>query len=66
MSDSQGIPEAGGHGVRRLCIAVNLEHYSHRPDSAQVEAQRAMSSLLREAGAARGTGTGSVAHPAPG
>jgi hypothetical protein len=50
MSNSQGMPGASGRGVRRLCIAVDLEHYSLRPDSAQVEAQRAMTGLLREAG----------------
>lgn len=50
MSNPQGMPGASGRGVRRLCIAVDLEHYSHRPDSAQVEAQRAMTGLLREAG----------------
>jgi hypothetical protein len=44
MSDSIG------HGVRRMCIAVDLEHYSQLDDAAQVEAQRAMSALLRDAG----------------
>jgi hypothetical protein len=42
--------EGAGRGVRRLCIAVDLEHYSQRPDSGQIEAQRAMSELLRQAG----------------
>lgn len=39
-----------GHGVRRMCVAGDLEHYSRRPDNGQVEAQRAMARLLREAG----------------
>ena len=39
-----------GHGVRRMCIAADLEHYSRRTDAGQIEAQRAMSRLVREAG----------------
>jgi hypothetical protein len=39
-----------GYGVRRMCIAVDLEHYSRRTDAGQIEAQRAMSELVREAG----------------
>jgi hypothetical protein len=39
-----------GHGVRRMCVAGDLEHYSRRPDNGQVEAQRAMARMLREAG----------------
>jgi hypothetical protein len=50
MSDSQETTSAIGHGVRRLCIAVDLEHYSQRSDAGQIEAQRAMSALLRRAG----------------
>jgi hypothetical protein len=51
MSNTQKItPAAIGHGVRRLCIAVDLERYSRRADSDQVEAQRAMSALLHSAG----------------
>lgn len=50
MPDSQETTSAIGHGVRRLCIAVDLEHYSQRSDAGQVEAQRAMSTLLRRAG----------------
>ena len=50
MTNPQRIPPPAGRGVRRLCIAMDLEHYSQRPDSGQVEAQRAMSGLLREAG----------------
>jgi hypothetical protein len=50
MSHPQGLPQTAGRGVRRLCIAIDLEHYSQRPDSGQVKAQRAMSELLREAG----------------
>jgi hypothetical protein len=45
--------EPGGNGVRRMCIAVDLEHYSRRTDAGQIEAQRAMSRLVHEA-AARG------------
>lgn len=50
MPNAENTSEAIGHGVRRLCVAIDLERYSQRPDSAQVEAQRAMSGLLREAG----------------
>jgi hypothetical protein len=50
MTDPQSIPPAAGRGVRRLVIAMDLEHYSRLPDSGQIEAQRAMSKLLREAG----------------
>jgi hypothetical protein len=39
-----------GHGVRRMCVACDLEHYSRRPDNGQIEAQRAMARLLSEAG----------------
>jgi hypothetical protein len=39
-----------GYGVRRMCVACDLEHYSRRPDSGQIEAQRAMARLLNEAG----------------
>ena len=39
-----------GYGVRRMCVACDLEHYSPRPDSGQIEAQRAMTGLLTEAG----------------
>ena len=38
------------YGVRRMCIAVDLEHYSRRTDAEQVEAQRAMARIVREAG----------------
>jgi hypothetical protein len=41
--------EPVGYGVRRMCIAVDLEHYSRRTDAGQVEAQRAMAVLVREA-----------------
>jgi hypothetical protein len=50
MTNPQSIPPAAGRGVRRLCIAIDLEHYSQRRDSGQVKAQSAMSELLREAG----------------
>jgi hypothetical protein len=39
-----------GHGVRRMCVACDLEHYSRRPDNGQIEAQRGMARLLSEAG----------------
>jgi len=39
-----------GSGVRRMCLAADLEHYSRRTDVEQVEAQRAMARLVREAG----------------
>jgi hypothetical protein len=39
-----------GYGVRRMCIAIDLEHYSRRPDAGQIEAQRAMVGLVRGAG----------------
>lgn len=42
--------ESIGHGVRRMCVACDLEHYSQRPDNGQIEAQHAMARLLREAG----------------
>ena len=50
MSDAQEAAETIWNGVRRLCIAVDLERYSQRNDPGQIEAQRAMSELLREAG----------------
>jgi hypothetical protein len=48
--------EPGGNGVRRMCIAFDLEHYSRRTDAGQIEAQRAMSKLVREAGERGGLG----------
>ena len=39
-----------GHGVRRLCVAFDLEHYSTSIDIDQVEKQKAMAQLVREAG----------------
>jgi hypothetical protein len=48
--------EPSGNGVRRMCIAVDLEHYSRRTDAGQIEAQRAMSKLVREAGERGGLG----------
>jgi hypothetical protein len=42
--------ESIGHGVRRMCVACDLEHYSRRPDNGQIEAQRAMARMLKEAG----------------
>jgi len=36
--------------VRRMCVAFDLEHYSRRSDAGQIEAQRAMTGLLRGAG----------------
>jgi hypothetical protein len=41
--------ESAPHGVRRLCIAFDLERYSEGNDAAQVEKQRAMGKLVREA-----------------
>lgn len=48
--------EPGGNGVRRMCVAFDLEHYSRRTDVGQIEAQRAMSKLVREAGERGGLG----------
>ena len=44
------VGEPIGHGVRRMCIAVDLEHYSRWPDAVQIEAQRAVAKLVRDAG----------------
>jgi hypothetical protein len=41
--------EPAGHGVRRLCIAFDLERYSAGTDAAQIEKQRAMAGMVREA-----------------
>jgi hypothetical protein len=41
--------EPAGHGVRRMCIAFDLERYSGGTDAAQVEKQRAMARLVQEA-----------------
>jgi len=41
-----GTPE---HGVRRMCIAFDLEKYSSGIDAAQVEKQRALASMARDA-----------------
>jgi hypothetical protein len=49
MSNARKNEDAIGHGVRRLCIALDLERYSSRPDYAQREAQSAMAAILREA-----------------
>jgi hypothetical protein len=50
MTDPKSTFQASGSGMRRLIIAMDLEHYSQLPDSGQREAQRAMSELLNEAG----------------
>lgn len=50
MTDPKRTSQAGGSGMRRLIIAVDLEHYSQLPDSGQRAAQQAMSELLSEAG----------------
>ncbi len=50
MTDPQSVPPAAGRGVRRLIIAMDIEHYSRLPDFGQVYAQRVLSELLREAG----------------
>lgn len=41
-----GTPE---HGVRRMCIAFDLEKYSSGSDAAQVEKQRALAAMARDA-----------------
>jgi hypothetical protein len=41
--------EPTGHGVRRMCIAFDLERYSAGTDASQIEKQRAMAGLVREA-----------------
>jgi len=41
--------EPEGHGVRRMCIAFDLERYSAGTDAAQIEKQRAMAGMVREA-----------------
>lgn len=41
--------EAVDHGVRRMCIAFDLEHYSQGTDASQVEKQRAMAAMVRDA-----------------
>src|SRR5712691_3795153 len=41
--------EPVGHGVRRMCIAFDLERYSGGSDAAQVEKQREMTSLVMQA-----------------
>jgi hypothetical protein len=41
--------DAAGHGVRRMCIAFDLERYSAGSDAAQIEKQRAMMAMVREA-----------------
>jgi hypothetical protein len=41
--------EAAGHGVRRMSIAFDLERYSAGTDADQIEKQRAMMGMVREA-----------------
>ena len=41
--------EAAGHGVRRMCLAFDLERYSAGNDTDQIEKQRAMMAMVREA-----------------
>jgi hypothetical protein len=41
--------ESAGYGVRRMCIAFDLERYSAGSDAAQIEKQRAMMGMVREA-----------------
>jgi hypothetical protein len=41
--------EAAGNGVRRMCIAFDLERYSAGRDVDQIEKQRAMMAMVREA-----------------
>jgi hypothetical protein len=40
---------AGGQGVRRMCVAFDLERYSAATDIGQIEKQRAMARLVDEA-----------------
>lgn len=37
-----------GHGVRRMCVAFDLERYGTGTDAAQIEKQRVMAGLARE------------------
>ena len=41
--------EVAGHGVRRMCLAFDLERYSAGSDVDQIEKQRAMMAMVREA-----------------
>ena len=41
--------EVAGHGVRRMCLAFDLERYSAGNDADQIEKQRAMMAMVREA-----------------
>lgn len=41
--------ETAGHGVRRMCLAFDLERYSAGNDADQIEKQRAMMIMVREA-----------------
>ena len=41
--------ESTGQGVRRMCLAFDLEQYSAGSDADQIEKQRAMMSMVREA-----------------
>lgn len=41
--------EAAGHGVRRMCLAFDLERYSAGSDTDQIEKQRAMMAMVRDA-----------------
>jgi hypothetical protein len=38
--------EAAGHGVRRMCLAFDLERYSAGSDADQIEKQRAMMAMV--------------------
>jgi hypothetical protein len=52
MPTSEGVrmtAETAGHGVRRMCIAFDLERYSTGSDAAQIEKQRAMMTMVRDA-----------------
>ncbi len=41
--------EAAGHGVRRMCLAFDLERYSAGNDTDQIEKQRAVMAMVRDA-----------------
>jgi hypothetical protein len=41
--------EAAGYGVRRMCLAFDLERYSAGSDADQIEKQRAMMGMVSEA-----------------
>jgi class 3 adenylate cyclase len=48
-SEGAAMTEPAGHGVRRMCLAFDLERYSAGSDAEQIEKQRAMMGMVREA-----------------